>query len=333
MRQDELATVDLANYRLGDNLAAALGEALKMRRALADGAAAIMPGRCVCVCVSVFGLGGGQCPCALRARWLAQWNDRALAHRHHPVEGLLLQNNLLKEPPNTRMDERGERNGTEAVCYVIHSNKAHLTTIDLSLNMIGSNGGILLSSAITGNVVLQSLKLHGCGLRDKGIAVLSETLKECSAVSYLDFSKNGLGPGAAVHLNGLIEFSVRLKEFYLGWNDLRRGGELILRNLKRNDSGLHTLSLPWNGMRDDDGGAVEFALHHAAQLRVLDISNNEIRERAAMVIAGALKRTMTLDRLVMRNNPIGVRGGNAMFKLMRCVTRDSNSRYQPGCFV
>ena len=44
-------------------------------------------------------------------------------------------------------------------------------------------------------------------------------------------------------------------------------------------------------MRDESGGAVANALHHANGLRSLDLSSNEITERAAMVIAGALKRT------------------------------------------
>ena len=38
------------------------------------------------------------------------------------------------------------------------------------------------------------------------------------------------------------------------------------------------------GMRDESGGAVANALHHATELRTLDLSSNEIAERAAMVI-------------------------------------------------
>ena len=37
-------------------------------------------------------------------------------------------------------------------------------------------------------------------------------------------------------------------------------------------------------MRDESGGAVANALHHATELRTLDLSSNEIAERAAMVI-------------------------------------------------
>ena len=68
-----------------------------------------------------------------------------------------------------------------------------------------------------------------------------------------------------------------------GWNDLRKGCDSILRHLHKNDSGLHTVGLQWSGMRNEDGGAVEYALHHAQQIKVLDISNNEIGEKAAMV--------------------------------------------------
>ena len=49
------------------------------------------------------------------------------------------------------------------------------------------------------------------------------------------------------------------------------------------------------------------------------------------MIAGALKRTGTLDRLVMQNNPIGVRGGKAMFKLLRVLKDGAPAIDLRGC--
>ena len=62
--------------------------------------------------------------------------------------------------------------------------------------------GLLLASAITDNLVLERLNVRGCGVRDKGIAVLCDTLKECSAVTYVDFSKNSLTPVSSNHCGG-----------------------------------------------------------------------------------------------------------------------------------
>jgi hypothetical protein len=89
-----------------------------------------------------------------------------------------------------------------------------------------------------------------------------------------------------------------------------------------NDGGIHTVGMQWTGLRDPDGGAIAHALHHAQELQLLDVSHNEIGEKAAQVIAGALKRTRTLRELRLCGNPIGKRGSRAMFKMLRVLKPD-----------
>ena len=220
-----------------------------------------------------------------------------------------------------------------AVTDVIFENRNSLMHLDLSNNPIGPFGVAMVAEALHDNLCLEVLRLRRCGIRDRGMMVLAEVLQECSALRVLDLSDSGLGPATVPGLVEAIEMSVMLEELYLGWNPLQHGAEDILRCLKNNLSDLHTVELQWTGLPDKDGGAVAHALHHAKKLRVLDISHNEIGEKAAMVIAGACKRTRTLHQLKMTHNPIGRRGGQAMFKMLRILKEEDPQVDLTGCNV
>ena len=219
-----------------------------------------------------------------------------------------------------------------AVSDVIRENRDTLMHLDLSENAIGPFGVAMVAEALRpDNNCLEVLRLRRSGIRDRGMMVLGEILQECSCLRVLDLRDCNLGPASVQPLCEALEMSINLEELYLGWNPLQQGAEQVLRALKDNDSDLHTVELQWTGLPDHDGGAVAHALHHAKKLRVLDISHNEIGEKAAMVIAGACKRTRTLKELRMGHNPIGARGGQAMFKMLRVLKEEDPQVDLTGC--
>lgn len=104
----------------------------------------------------------------------------------------------------------------------------------------------------------------------------------------------------------------------------------MIQALSENQT-LHRLGLAWNGA----GEAVlllETVLSgSASQLVEIDLSSNAIREREAQVIAGMLKRSKKLQKVVLRDNPVGIRGGRALCKALLVLSAHGVTVDLHGC--
>jgi hypothetical protein len=305
--------IDLGGCRLGDNMVAALAEALRMRE---EPLSAML----------------------LRDNQLHGLPGALQSHSAADGSGLNTSGVLDQQPRQSKHLGPGElrrhatpsglRPSIVAVGDVIRMHELTLARLDLSENPLGPSGAVLVAQALDGNVVLQDLHLRSCGLKDRGVAVLAEVLLNCISLRTLDLYGNELGPSSGDAVAEILKTSIGLQELDVSWNPLRAGGERVLGALKDNMSGLRTLNMAWTGVRDANGaqrrhpklrpirnahsslldhpgspmdhcgspgvsqaqrggrlagGAVAHALHHAQRLQVLDLSHNEIGEKAAMV--------------------------------------------------
>jgi hypothetical protein len=181
--------VDLTNYRLGDNLAGALVEALRLRPGpvtallLADNSVCGLPGE-------LQSASGG-----LNTSGILDQQPRRPRH--------LGAGELRREKTPA-----GLRPSITALCELLRQHEHTLDRLDLSLNPIGWTGASLLADALHGNTVLQELKLRQCMIKDRGMSMLAGGLCDMTALRLLDLRDNGLGQPSGEAIARVVKFSV-----------------------------------------------------------------------------------------------------------------------------
>ena len=189
-----------------------------------------------------------------------------------------------------------------------------LVQLDLSHNPLGVKGSKGLAAAIAGNSFLVELQIADCKVGDKGAIELMRSIGECAGLRILNISRNGLSKVGALEVSEMLVRTLALEDLDVSWNCLAAAGcKRIIGALSENRT-LLKLNLEWNSAAD----AVNY-LEEVLQdgvLQEIDLSNNDIGEREAQVIAGLLKKSKTLKKVDLGGNPIGVRGGSTLFKAL-----------------
>jgi len=200
-----------------------------------------------------------------------------------------------------------------------------LVKIDLSNNPIGersvenphegqAEGCRLLAEAIAGNAYVQELILSDCKMNDKGALFLMPSIGECAALKVLNISHNGLTARGAVDIAEMLDQTLGLEDLDVSWNKLGPKGSKMLIHALENCETLLKLNMEWNSACD-----AVMELEEVLQdgvLQEIDLSNNEIGEKEAQVIAGLLKKSKTLKKVDLGFNPIGARGACSLFKAL-----------------
>jgi len=189
-----------------------------------------------------------------------------------------------------------------------------LVKLDLSNNPLGVIGSKGLAEAISGNPYLIEIVIADCKIGDKGAVALMPSIGECSGLKTLNISHNGLSNTGAIDIAEMLIRTLALEDLDVSWNKLgARGCKTIIGALSENRT-LLRLNLEWNSAKEAVN-ELEEVLQDGV-LQEIDLSNNEIGEREAQVIAGLLKKSQTLKKVDLGGNPIGVRGGSTLFKAL-----------------
>jgi hypothetical protein len=216
-----------------------------------------------------------------------------------------------------------------AIAGLLTVHEATLTGLDLSSNPIGAVGAMALAGALEGNIFLKELQLSNCGIKDQGSAKLMPIIAELSDLTTLNISKNGISKPGSEYVGEMLERTLYLENLDLSWNALGpKGCERVVRALSNNKT-IRRLGLAFNS-----AGDAVMKLEEVLQdgvLEEIDLSNNQINEKQAQVISGLLKRSKTLKRVKLSKNPIGKRGGRAMFKALLVLEAFGVSVDLSGC--
>ncbi|CAB9502975.1 Ribonuclease inhibitor [Seminavis robusta] len=157
--------------------------------------------------------------------------------------------------------------------------------------------------------------------RKKGL--LLSRLSEVSVrgtLSVIDMARRGLGVNDVALIEQVILGNPRLSVLKLGYNDLGDVGAHCIANAlcieadgKLDHRALAVLDLCFNGIGDDGcGGLAMKAIAGNYHLRTLFLTGNNIGEKGALSIAGALVHGCYLSRLHLTANKIGPEGTKAL---------------------
>ena len=172
----------------------------------------------------------------------------------------------------------------------------------------------MLGAALQGNIYIQELQLSNCAIRDQGAAKLMPIIAELSDLVIINLAKNSLSRTGAEAVGEMLSRTLYLEDIDLSWNTLGpKGCHRIISSLSENQT-VKRLILAWNGAAD---AVLELeGVLQDGVLEEIDLSNNCINERQAQVISGLLKKSKTVKKVCLANNPIGVRGGRAILKAL-----------------
>lgn len=215
--------------------------------------------------------------------------------------------------------------GAEALASIIKQNADTITHLDLSENPLGPSGCQVLAKTFANSsqaLAVQTLRLNNCKLGDKGTRALLGLLSEwCPYLNSLDIGRNNLGQGGSAALaieEILVDETVPLSTLSLNYNNF---GEKHMRRFALaipENTFLTHLDLSWNSMGCEGAMILAQSLRTNGTLQLLDVSHDQIQERGAFVLADMLKENKGLEQLVLSGNPIGQRGGRA---ILRAINR------------
>jgi Ran GTPase-activating protein (RanGAP) involved in mRNA processing and transport len=182
--------------------------------------------------------------------------------------------------------------GATVLARAMADPKCRLEHLVLGSNNIGDAGATALAALLRGNITLSALDVSGNGITAPGAVCLAAGLTRNRTLTHLNLDFNAIGPTGAAALAAALPHS-----------------------------GLVSLELEWNGVKDAGATTMAFALHAtpASTLRHLGLASNGIRAGGAILLAGAL-RGSGLRSLVLAGNALGL-GALTLAAAVRTATQ------------
>ncbi|ETO65697.1 hypothetical protein F444_17023 [Phytophthora nicotianae P1976] len=192
----------------------------------------------------------------------------------------------------------------------------HLKHLNFSDNRLGTKGALTIYRMLENpQINLKSLDLGNNQLGDQAVKTLMQCLLNRCTLEHLDLRRNHIFH-AAISIGELLRITTPLSSLNLSWNNIR--GEpaqhlarCMMENLTLTHLDLSDNTLGNNGKADADLGV---CLATNKSLRFLDISNNHVQAKSMLVLVNGLQQNTVLETLVIRGNPIGFIGGEAVLR-------------------
>lgn len=203
----------------------------------------------------------------------------------------------------------------------------NLRELNLSENRIGSKGTLKIFTSLQDpQVNLKTLDLGNNQLGDQSVKLLIQCLLNRCTLEHLDLRRNQIFH-AAKAVGELLRITTPLKSLNLSWNNIRGEpaqylAKCMMENITLTHLDLSDNTLGNNGNADAELGA---CLATNKSLKHLDVSNNHIHGKSVLIYVHGLQQNSALEMLVVRGNPIGSLGAEA---ILRSVSSGSISKCQ-----
>ncbi|CAF0854560.1 unnamed protein product [Adineta steineri] len=170
--------------------------------------------------------------------------------------------------------------------------------LNLSNNLIESNGIELLANAIRSNLILKRLCLKGNQIGSIGVDFLAKALMINSTLEVLDLESNNIANLGVQSLAEMVRENRTLKDLHLGYNCIEnRGMEVFLNAIDNNKSTIELLSLSGNCLDDKCLDNLEKMIHDNKKLRQLDLYENHfsLEGKTRLLKIGHIKKGFKMN--------------------------------------
>ncbi len=201
--------------------------------------------------------------------------------------------------------------GTKSIAAVLEKNTS-LTSLDLRGNSIGAEGAKSIAAVLENNTSLTSLDLSLNAIGAEGAKSIAAVLENNTSLTSLDLSFNAIGDEGAKSIAAGLENNTSLSSLDLGENSIGDEGAKSIAVVLENNTSLSSLDLGENSIGAEGAKSIAAVLEKNTSLTSLDLSLNAIGDEGAKSIAAGLEKNTSLTSLNLRNNRIGAEGAKSI---------------------
>lgn len=209
---------------------------------------------------------------------------------------------------------------------VLHG-KDSLAHLDLSWNPLGPDSMAAVAALLDGNTKLESLVMHGVGVRASGAKMLRGALENNSELRALVLFSNEIGDAGATSLAKGLAKNTTLAEIGLAHNNIGdEGGKALAAAVKANADELEQRAKGSASSKQAErllGLATGYAAGYAARLGVsrllsygsilsISLGGNRLGDESAVAFADVLATDPSLNELHLAGNLISEKGCAAL---------------------
>ncbi|UJR17690.1 hypothetical protein I4U23_004588 [Adineta vaga] len=171
------------------------------------------------------------------------------------------------------------------------------SVLNLSNNLIESNGIELLANAVRSNLILKRLCLKGNRIDFKGAEYLAKALTINNTLEVLDLETNNIADLGVESLAGMIRQNRTLKDLHLSYNYIENKGMEMLLNAMDNKSTIELLSLSGNRLNDNCLDTLEKMINNNIKLQRLELYENHfsLEGKTRLLRIGHMKKGFKMN--------------------------------------
>ncbi|XP_010255957.1 PREDICTED: RAN GTPase-activating protein 2 [Nelumbo nucifera] len=202
-------------------------------------------------------------------------------------EALLKSQNYLEEL--YLMNDGISKEAAQAVSELIPSTEK-LRVLHFHNNMTGDEGAIAISEVIKHSPALEDFRCSSTRVDSEGGIALAEALGTFTHLKKLDLRDNMFGVDAGIALSKSLSRHVGLTEVYLSYLNLEDEGATALANaLKESAPSLEVLEMAGNDITAEAAPSLAACIAAKQFLTKLNLAENELKDKGAIVIGKALE--------------------------------------------
>ena len=221
--------------------------------------------------------------------------------------------------------------------------KSNLEVLDLGVNRIHAGGAIKISQALKNNTVLQVLNLHNNviessaaeemslmlanktklleinisqnSFKTQGIIIIAKALQTISSLKVINFSLNKITSEASNHISSILRSNLLLESLNLSHNKL--GCNSICKAMKNRHHNLKVFNISCNEIQSEAAHSIAHSLKGKHKLETFSIHGNNLDTGIITIISELKSTTKKLKELNL--NKSGKINQKAAQKLCRVI--------------
>ena len=183
-----------------------------------------------------------------------------------------------------------------------------LKELNMSENMITSNGAKEIATAIRVNTTLEKLDLSCNRISNDGVSFISDCFKNNNSLQELNISKNKITSEGAQYIAEAIQVNTTLAKINVSCNAISDDGAAAISYSLRFNNSLQELNMSRNEITSEGVKKITKVIQVNTTLKCLDLSINKIVDDGADFISGGLKSNISLQELNISHNCITNKG-------------------------
>ena len=210
-------------------------------------------------------------------------------------------------------------NGAKQIATAIRINTT-LEKLDLSCNRISNDGVSFISDGLKKNNSLQELNISRNEITSEGAQYIAEAIQVNTTLEKINVSCNAISDNGAAAISYSLQFNNSLQELNMSRNEITSKGAQYIAEAIQINTTLEKINVSCNAISDDGAVAISYSLQFNNSLQELNMSRNEITSEGVKKITEVIQVNTTLKHLDLSINKIADDGANFISDVLQFNT-------------